>query len=52
MEKFGSSLHTKNRILVLACHELLFLVYIDEKRMIRDILNIHKSHPPKSFGLL
>ena len=26
--------------------------FIDEWRIIWDILNIHKSHPPRSFGLL
>ena len=34
MEKFGSNfqqlLFTKSRILVLACHEFLLLVYVDE----------------------
>ena len=27
-------------------------MFIDEWKMISDILNIHKSHPPRSFELL
>ena len=47
MEKFGSKFQQLlfTIILVLACREFLLLVYIDEWRMIWDILNIHKSHP-------